>query len=86
MKYPTDDKDAILTDKEAIEAMMIDKMLDESLENLEMTCGDKYEQVTIDLRPLLERQIKKLADMGYHIGLPDSIEWALNSGDGTYRP
>lgn len=23
---------------------------------------------------------------GYHVGLPSSIEWALNSGDGTYRP
>ena len=28
----------------------------------------------------------ELAARGYHIGLPESIEWALNSGDGTYRP
>lgn len=30
--------------------------------------------------------LKQLEDMGYHIGLPSSIEWALNSGDGVYRP
>lgn len=23
---------------------------------------------------------------GYHVGLPESIEYALNCGDGTYRP
>jgi len=30
--------------------------------------------------------LKHLDKEGYHIGLPSSIEWALNSGDGVYRP
>lgn len=30
--------------------------------------------------------LKHLDDEGYHKGLPTSIEWALNSGDGVYRP
>ena len=29
---------------------------------------------------------KQLDGMGYHVGLPDSICEALNSGDGAYRP
>lgn len=30
--------------------------------------------------------IDYLEQRGYHIGLPSSIEEALNSGDGSYRP
>ncbi|MDD5220898.1 MAG: hypothetical protein PHV11_10050 [Candidatus Bipolaricaulis sp.] len=29
---------------------------------------------------------EQLYDMGYYKGLPPSIEEALNSGDGVYRP
>jgi hypothetical protein len=28
----------------------------------------------------------ELENRGYHVGLPPSIEEALNSGDGVYRP
>lgn len=30
--------------------------------------------------------VAKMDNRGYHVGLPSDIEWALNSGDGTYRP
>ena len=30
--------------------------------------------------------LKDIEKLGYHKGLPDSIEQALNSGDGSYRP
>ena len=33
-----------------------------------------------------DKVLKQLEEMGYHIGLPDSINEALNSGDGVYRP
>jgi hypothetical protein len=35
---------------------------------------------------LAENILQLFENEGYHIGLPESIEWALNSGDGTYRP
>jgi hypothetical protein len=34
----------------------------------------------------IEEILKELDKRGYHIGLPETIEHALNSGDGTYRP
>jgi hypothetical protein len=39
-----------------------------------------------DYTPYVMNLLKQLEDMGYHIGLPESTEWALNSGDGVYRP
>jgi hypothetical protein len=35
---------------------------------------------------LADNILKLFEDKSYHIGLPADIEWALNSGDGTYRP
>jgi hypothetical protein len=34
----------------------------------------------------IEVILQILENKGYHVGLPSDIEWALNSGDGTYRP
>lgn len=37
--------------------------------------------------PEIADQVLELFESkGYHIGLPSDIEWALNSGDGVYRP
>lgn len=37
-------------------------------------------------RELATSVLKVAEDKGYHLGLPPSIEEALNSGDGSYRP
>lgn len=34
----------------------------------------------------LNKILQGLEERGYHAGLPPSIEEALNSGDGVYRP
>ncbi|MCK9369910.1 hypothetical protein M0R04_08400 [Candidatus Dojkabacteria bacterium] len=34
----------------------------------------------------IDRILLILEELGYHLGLPPSIEEALNSGDGVYRP
>jgi hypothetical protein len=44
-------------------------------------------QVAHDSRVIfIEMVLEEIEKRGYSKGLPDSIEWALNSGDGTYRP
>jgi hypothetical protein len=35
---------------------------------------------------ITDQVLKLFEDKGYHVGLPSDIEWALNSGDGVYRP
>ena len=37
------------------------------------------EEKALELAQIFERR-------GYHVGLPESIEHALNSGNGTYHP
>jgi len=51
--------------------------------------GDENIRVTqayLDIDNAITHILAELDKRGYHIGLPSSIEWALNSGDGVYRP
>lgn len=55
--------------------------------------ADKYWEWTASKNVVLERReifinhlLKELEKRGYHKGLYPSIEEALNSGDGVYRP
>jgi len=57
-----------------------DKKLKESLKAIHLKyCGGSDDE-------LIQQILIELDNRGYHIGLPESIEWALNSGDGTYHP
>jgi len=77
MLKPTQDKNALLTPEE-IEQGINDYYWSE---DMPMDTGITRENYAVALA-----QIAKLERLGYHIGLPPSIEEALNSGDGVYRP
>ena len=38
------------------------------------------------IEDILNQILNELEKRDYHVGLPPSIEEALNSGDGSYRP
>lgn len=44
------------------------------------------EQLIESIDRMCDKILKDFEKRGYHIGLPQSIEEALNSGDGTYHP
>ncbi len=87
MLLPTQDKEAILTDKEIKEILnkiwhpkkyqRDDGSIDWSKDNYGYFDAGK---------DIAKAQIAKLEKLGYHKGLPTSVEEALNSGDGAYRP
>lgn len=69
-------------DKELKERLV--RMFDNASENFGWTTSknvihERHELVVTEI-------LKEIEKRGYHIGLPPSIEEALNSGDGTYRP
>jgi hypothetical protein len=82
--YPTHDKE-------------LRKSINEILEHSTRICSKydcdtcKYfnktkEIMRCDEPELVDLILAEFERRGYHIGLPESIEWALNSGDGTYKP
>jgi len=73
MLKPTQDKEATLTDEEFVEAF----------KELEKENAIQF-QVNMPWswgKQVAKKQIAKLEKLGYHKGLPSSIEEALNSGD-----
>ncbi len=88
MLLPTQDKEARLTNEETI------KITDSLCKNEGIVWGDwsimaqgNLERHIIDIyEEIINAQIAKLEKLGYHKGLPPSIEESLNSGDGVYRP
>jgi len=83
MLLPTQDKKARLTPRE------IQKYIDlarQSGSNVNINAtGYKYGWRRA-INDAIDDQIAKLEKLGYHKGLPSTIEEALNIGDGTYRP
>ncbi len=71
MLKPTQDKETKYTDEE------IERKLDNEWDGLDSVSLVQF--VTDDL-------LTKLEKLGYHKGLPSSIEETPNSGDGAYRP
>jgi len=57
-----------------------DKTLPRKLETIHIKyCGGDDFTMIMEMLKLIEKE-------GYYKGLPPDIEWALNSGDGVYRP
>ena len=74
MLKPTQDEQAIQATKEAI-YFNITPISD---------IGGAILMESINI--MVNRILQRLEELGYHKGLPPSIEEALNSGDGVYRP
>lgn len=80
MLKPTRDTDAKLTKEEIIIAVCGDCPFEDKFTNEEChACQRQLEGVAT-------AQVRKLEKLGYYRGLPTSIEEALNSGNGVYRP
>jgi len=80
MLKPTQDKRAILITEKAITTFV--KTL--NIELLEPKPEIFYSEAQVE--KCRAKILSELEELGYHIGLPSDIEWALNSGDGVYRP
>lgn len=77
MLKPTQDKQAILTPDEL-------KAVQDEVEAQDHTFTISV--ILAICHAIAKEQVAKLERLGYHKGLPPSIEEALNSGDGVYRP
>jgi len=93
MLLPTQDKEARLTHDEEWECF--DTVMKEKAKEVGIKKRDYNDyclQLSEDIRvweiahEIVNRTLVKLEKLGYHKGLPSSIEEALTSGDGTYRP
>ncbi len=78
--YPTQDKEAMMKTESAILRFVktLTTGLTETKPEIFYTEAN-VEKCRADILNALEK-------LGYHKGLPSSIEEALNSGDGSYRP
>ncbi len=73
MLLPTQDTEARLTDEE--------------LHQCAVRCFINFPNDSHKLgKEIVETTLAKLEKLGYYKGLPPSIEEAMNSGDGAYRP
>lgn len=95
MLNPTNDKEVELTkqdisdaEAEAIVSIIVklkSRGIGMSPRDLAGIVTDNNTRFTI-YQFIAKKQIEKIEKLGYHKGLPENIEWALNSGDGTYKP
>lgn len=80
MLLPTQDKEAKMTSQEIINAVCGDCPFE--MHFTDEQCRACQRQ----LEGIATAQVYKLEELGYYKGLPTSVEEALNSGDGAYRP
>ena len=67
----------------------IEKIIIDNTQIVDEFYGDENIRVTqayLDTDNAITHILSELDSRGYHVGLPPSIEEALNSGDGVYRP